>query len=368
MARRTGKDSFFRFLAGGARKKRRAHGARQSRASAAAKRVSARRRQVRRAHTRVSVPGFSSRFLAWLRHHSASLGDGLYRLGSQPVPTLLNCLGIGIALALPLLLYLGLDNLQRLSHDWDQGGGISVFLRSDIDADAGERLAERVRSWRGVGAVRYQGRSESLAEFRSWSGLGDVLDGLRENPLPPMLIVLAADVAPEANVLERLRLELDALPEADSARADLEWVRRLHEFTVLAQRMVFALAALLGFGALLAVVNNTRLMIVGRREEIVVVKLVGGTVAYVRRPFLYCGLLYGLGGAAMAWLLSTAGIAWLKQPVQNLADLYGSDFVIEGLSWRYVLLLFGGMALLGLSGAWLAVVRYIESIEIDFDH
>ena len=55
----------------------------------------------------------------------------------------------------------------------------------------------------------------------------------------------------------------------------------------------------------------------------------GGSNAFVRRPFLYTGVLYGLGGALLAWGIVAAAILVLQQPVATLAQLYGSRYVLR---------------------------------------
>lgn len=84
--------------------------------------------------------------------------------------------------------------------------------------------------------------------------------------------------------------------------------------------------------ALLLVIGNTiRLHIENRRIEIEVIKLVGGTDAYVRRPFLYMGALYGLGAGLLAWGILAFGLNWLNEAVVGLSGLYGSDFALGGV-------------------------------------
>jgi len=93
------------------------------------------------------------------------------------------------------------------------------------------------------------------------------------------------------------------------------------------------------------------------------VKLVGGSNAFVRRPFLYTGLWYGVGGGVFAALLVGTGLWFLSAPVEQLAALYGSDFSLRGpgLIGSLNLVLVGGV--LGLIGAWLAVSRHLGAIE-----
>ncbi len=86
-----------------------------------------------------------------------------------------------------------------------------------------------------------------------------------------------------------------------------------------------------GLGVLAVIGNTIRLEIQQRRPEIEVTKLVGGSNAFVRRPFLYTGLFYGLGGALLAALIVVGGLAYLDQAVGDLSAQYGSRFRLAGL-------------------------------------
>jgi cell division transport system permease protein len=130
-----------------------------------------------------------------------------------------------------------------------------------------------------------------------------------------------------------------------------------------AQRMVLALALLLVLGVVLVIGNTIRLAIESRRDEIVVVKLVGGTNAFVRRPFLYTGIWYGLGGGVIAALALTLGIAWLQGPISALSELYQGNFELRGLDWNASMIMILGAAFIGLLGAWLALGRHLGQIE-----
>jgi cell division transport system permease protein len=120
---------------------------------------------------------------------------------------------------------------------------------------------------------------------------------------------------------------------------------------------------LLGVGVIVIVGNTIRLDIQNRRAEIEVIKLVGGSDAFVRRPFLYSGLWYGLVGGALACLLVNAGVWLLQAPANHLASLYGSDFRLTGMDLRSIGVLVGGGSALGWLGSWIAAARHLRSIE-----
>ncbi len=305
--------------------------------------------------------GLGDRWRAWLGHHREMAGESLRRFFATPLASGMTALVIAIALALPAALQLGLVNFQRAVAGWDGQPQISVFLHRDAREAAVESFAEELRADADIAEVTYISPEEALAEFQQSSGLGDAMTGLDNNPLPAVLLVRPRDTAEER--LEALAERLRDSAMTDAVVLDMAWVQRLAQLTELGRRLSAGLAALLALGVLLVVVNTIRLHIENRREEILVVKLVGATDAFVRRPFLYSGLCYGFFGGLLAWLLVAAGVALLSGPVAGLSSSYGSGYALRGPGPSYLLALTAGAALLGLIGAWLAVARHIKAIE-----
>ncbi|MCQ4294368.1 permease-like cell division protein FtsX [Pseudomonas stutzeri] len=307
-------------------------------------------------------PDFKTLFHAWLESHRASLVDSVGRLFKQPIGSFFTCLVMAVALSLPMGLALLLDNVERLGGSWQRAAQISLFMQLDVDVDAGagERLRDEVAEMPDVATADWVSREQALEEFQQLSGLGEALKELPENPLPGVIVVTPNEV--DKDKLEALRLQLAELPGVQQAQLDLLWVERLTAILKLGDRFVFGLTLLLIATLLLVIGNTIRLHIENRRTEIEVVKLVGGTDGYVRRPFLYMGAIYGLGAGLIAWLLLAYGLGWLNEAVVSLAGLYGSDFGLGGVPSGDALSLVIGAVLLGYIGAWLAVARHLSEL------
>lgn len=303
------------------------------------------------------------RFRAYRMHHRRVAMDSLRRLMRAPLQSTLTCLVVAIALALPAALYLALVQFQNLGASWQAQPHISVFLQPRTDDEQAQQLAEKLLGYPEVEAVDYVSPAQALVEFQQYSGLGSVVETLDENPLPGVLVIRPADSASAPAELGALRDRLAQEALADDVRLDMDWVRRLHQMMIIGERLVTAMAGLLSLGVLLVIGNTIGLAIESRREEIVVVKLVGGTDAFVRRPFLYTGFWYGFGGGLLAWILLALGVYWLSIPVSRLAELYQSGFRLQGLGLPQSLLILFGSGLLGLLGAALAVSKHLHAIE-----
>ncbi|MEW8292752.1 MAG: permease-like cell division protein FtsX [Candidatus Thiodiazotropha endolucinida] len=299
----------------------------------------------------------------WLQRHAQVALASLGRLVNNHLASLMTCAVIGIALAMPVGLHVLLGNLQHVSGAWDSGASISLFLKQSVSDKQAASLADKLRWHQRIETVELITREAALDEFQQLSGYADALEALDSNPLPAVLIVQPKVEFTTAETAQLLVRELKLLPDADIVQLDLQWVRRLQALTVIAQRAVVVLAALLGMAVLLIVGNTIRLEIQNRHAEIEITKLIGATNAFIRRPFLYTGFWYGLFGGIIAWLLIAIAITLLSGPIANLANLYESSFNLASFDIATIASLLLGSSLLGLAGAWLAVGRHLSAIE-----
>lgn len=312
-------------------------------------------------HAEKSRATLSTTLAHWRAHHAREARASLHRLLASPVATLMTLLVVALALALPATLSLLLDNARGLVTKWDGQTQMSLYLRQDLALPAQQELLKRLESRRDIQRARLITSAEALDEFRSQSGYGSVLNLLNENPLPAVIVVWPADTAPGA--VAGLRDALAAVPEVEAADIDMAWVQRLAALLRFGDRLLLTLALALGATVLLVIGNTIRLGFESRRDEVRVLKLLGATDAFVRRPFLYNGLWTGLAGGLLACLCVVALFFWLDGPARELATLYQSPFRLAGPDASLVLMLIGGSALLGLAGAWLAVRRLLRAME-----
>jgi cell division transport system permease protein len=312
---------------------------------------------------RQSRTGIADLWQAWQQHHRTSALDSFGRLAEAPLQTLMTALVVAIALALPTTLLLALGNVQSLGDRWDSGPKMTVFLKLGAQDAAITRLRDELQQMPEIQAMEYISSAQALQSFQAQSGFSEALAALETNPLPPTLVITPANIAVEPVSLDAFRQRIAADPLVDEVSLDMEWVRRLNAIMELGKQLVLGLALLLGAGVLLVIGNTIRLEIESRRDEIVVVKLVGATDGFVRRPFLYTGFWYGVIGGLIACLLVSTGVASLAGPVRALAATYQDTFILRGLGLGGCAALVGSCIALGLLGAWLAVGRHLSAIE-----
>lgn len=302
-------------------------------------------------------PGIAERLASWRDLHLYSLFSSLGRLAQRPWASLLTVGVMAIALALPLGLLLTLGNIGRLAGDLESSRQLGLFLERELDARAVTALAQRIEARDDVATVTVRTPDEGLAEFREMTEFAGALMVLDGNPLPSVL-----NVEPVESVDPRaLAAALEQLPETDFVQYDAAWRERLLAWLDFGRRFAQVIALLLGLGALLVVGNTVRLDIHSRADEISIVQLLGATDGFVRRPFLYLGLWYGLAAGLLALLLLEVCIWAISGPLATLTESYGSQFRADSLGFGGSLAVLGVSALLGWLGAWLAAGHHLRA-------
>jgi cell division transport system permease protein len=300
-----------------------------------------------------------TRLGAWRDHHLYGFFSSLGRLAARPWATALTVLMLGFALALPLLFYIAFDNARTLSGGLREAREVTVFLKPSIDASAANAFAAELRKRDDVEGVAIKTPAEGMAEFRQLSGFGEALDILKDNPLPNVVIVtprIPADADDPALVSE-LRND----KRVDLVQYDATWRRRLSEILNFGERAVAVIAALLALATLLVIGNTVRTDVQARAEEIAVMQLIGAGRGFVRRPFLYTGLWYGLIGGFLA-LVVVIGAEWaIAGPLERLLASYDHALALRGLGVASALVVIGASALLGWIGAYLATARHMAA-------
>jgi cell division transport system permease protein len=300
---------------------------------------------------------------AYFARHAQVLVGSLGRIVHEPFAALMTMGVIAVALALPLFLSMLLQNARTASGNWNEAYDLSVYMDKGASAARVQALAKALRLRGDVATVRIITADQALAEFRDNSGFGKALDALSDNPLPDTLVVTPTLGSSTPQGTDTLKTAIAAMSDVQTVQIDTEWVKRLHAMLDLLRRVIWLTAGLLGVGIVIIVSNTIRLDILNRRPEIEVMKLVGASDGFTRRPFLYSGIWYGLGGGLLALMLVAIASAVLARPVARLAFLYGSAFRLEGVN---VATGIGVLAVaVGLSwlGSWLAATRHIRAIE-----
>jgi len=312
---------------------------------------------------RQRAPGLLTQTASYFLRHAQTLIYTLGQLLRAPFSMLMTAAVIGIALALPTGLHVLLKNAELLSGEIDGATQISLFLKRGASEAQARQLRTQLQKMPEIARVRFISKQDALTEFKQNAGFSEAMKALDENPLPHVIVIHPSIDHTSEQAMQKLLARLQGMLHVDVAQLDEEWIKRLYTIMDFIKRGVWILAAMLALAVLLVVGNTIRLAIQNRRDEIVIVKLIGGTDAFIRRPFLYTGFWYGLFGALIAFILLSVALLLLNEPIERLARLYHRDALLASLDAQSTLWLFAGGILLGLAGSWLAVGRHLRDIE-----
>jgi cell division transport system permease protein len=251
---------------------------------------------------------------AWLHNHLDAARRSLRRRVQAPGQTLILIAVLGFILALPAYAWLLLENARALAAAADYEPRIALYLDDTGESELAA-AAESVALLPGVAHVTATSADDALVRYRA--GLPDpaLLDWLEENPLPAIIEVLPLERTPEA--VQRLETLLKGtLPQA-ALVSDHEWVRRLQALHAAGLRVLLVFSGLLGLGVTLILAVAAASELRERREEIAISRITGATDGFLRRPSLYGGLWFGLGGGAAGYGLLWAGVALTRVPVEK---------------------------------------------------
>jgi cell division transport system permease protein len=297
----------------------------------------------------------------WLRQQFRAFAAALSQLGSQPLATLLTTLAMGVAISLPSGLYLLLNNLDRLASSLPAQPEISVFLKTGSSKATHDALAKRLRNNPALADARFVPRDAALKALSQTQQINDLTAELEQNPLPDTWVLRPN--GPTAANMTALRDEFSKLPGVESVQIDSVWAERLQAALAIGRTGVALLAGLFGIALAATAGNAIRALILAKRDEIEVSRLIGATDRYIRRPFLYLGAVQGLlGGIAAVGVLALTGTL-LRGPVARLAILYGSQYALLPPTLAEIGIVFALTTALGYIGAWMTVAKRLRGIE-----
>jgi len=281
----------------------------------------------------------------------------------KPISAFFTCSVLGIAILLPTLLGVLLLNIHQANLNLEGSAQLTVMLKQNVSEAVGQELTKTLQTRNLVENAHFLHRDKALEDFKRNFKLDRTLDHLKDNPLPHSIIVNLKDSPSISSQAEEMQSELSKMRQVDLVQLDLAWVQRLKAISEFLSLSTLILAFMLGTAVLLILGNTIRLAIENQKDEIAILKLVGGTNAFVCRPFLYLGTFYGLGGGLLAILMCWGVLLVLGQPLEELSASYQSSFSLSGLNIESTLLILMVGTILGWVGANISVRRYIRQIE-----
>lgn len=296
----------------------------------------------------------------WLNYHLQAIRLVLARMRSNKMSSLMICLVIGVAMCLPALFYVSVDSLSKLTNHMQDETEISLFLKLDTSSNTVAEIDALLAKNDAIKQHRLVTKEEAWQQLQAKSESNSAIHQLNKNPLPDAFFIQAKSAEPEA--LETLKNSLQDIPGVEQVLFNADWAKRLSILLGLGKKVIFFISTLLAIALLVIIGNTVRMQILTQKDEIEVSTLMGATNSFIRIPFLYAGMFYGLLGGLLAIIMMLGVIMTFNHSVSQISSLYSSDFSLSLFNANLFLTIIGIAAFIGWLGSYLAVARSIASI------
>ena len=305
--------------------------------------------------------GQSESFGDLVKLHRRFARGSAIRLLQTPASSLVTLFVVAVALLLPALMFGLNSNLASLLAGFQDSAQVTLYLQDSVSEADGQKVSDDLLTRNDIEDAYYVSPSQALDEFGASSGLEGLLIEMTANPLPGAIVLTPSDVSSSA--VDELARQLQELSLVDVVQVDSLWLQRLAAISNLVNAIGSVLSVIVILGLFFVVGNTIKLAIENRKAEILVIKLLGGSDMYAARPFLYTGLLYGLGGGILATLLQGIILATFNSNLEVLMRLYQSDFQLRGFGLMSSLLVIVAGAAISWTAALMASLRHIRAID-----
>ncbi len=302
----------------------------------------------------------------WLNQHVQAIKLVLARMHNNKLSTFMISLVIAVAMSVPGLFYMGVDHLSKLSNHMQDETEISLFLKLDANPNVASEIDAALAKNTAIKQYHLVTKDQAWKDLKAKAESNKIdneVSQLTRNPLPDAFFIQAKSADPAT--LEALKNELQGIPGVDQAVLNSEWAKRLSTILALGTKIILFIAALLAVALLVIIGNTVRMQILTQKDEIIVSKLIGATTGFIRTPFLYAGMVYGLLGGLLAMVILTLIVQLYNQSVTQLSHLYSSDFSLPWLNIPLYIAIVIASIFIGWLGSYLSVTRAIAAIKID---
>jgi len=281
------------------------------------------------------------------------LRETLLAFRRAPLLSALSVTTIGFSLFVFGLFGLVTVNIQRVIGDVAERVEVVAYLRHGTPAEAVTVAMSDIQAFPEVASVTQVTEVQALARARrELPEFQDIFQDLESNPLPASLDVRLKpefrDASHAGLVADRLR----GFDFVDDVRYGSDWVAKLDHLRNIAGAVGVVVGAAFALVAVIIIGTTIRMAVMHRSSEIAIMRLVGATDGFIRRPFLLEGLVKGLLGGALALALCYGAFALVNAYLLR-AGFFTTSQALVGV---------GVGGLIGLAGSLVSIGRHLRSV------
>lgn len=255
------------------------------------------------------------------------------------------------------------QNFKNILTLWGEDMQMTVYLDPDISSVGREGIEKKLKNSGKVSTIKFINQESALTDFRMQlaSYAPDITKDEELMRLIPasLQVSLSKDIQPaeQSQVLQQLALMVKELEGVDDVSYGQEWIAKYSAFVGVVEKTLNLLGIVILMAALFVISNVVRASIHNRKEEIVVLEMIGATSAMIRKPFLIDGAFLGFTSAVLAVLICLGVFHGLKNLIIERLSFVQLGEHLSFLNPLMVILFIIGGALLGALASYLCVRR-----------
>ena len=298
----------------------------------------------------------------YFHNHFQAFNRALVRIFSNLGSSLIMFLVIGITLFLPSSGLLIVENISQISNNIEYDAELSLFLEKGIKQDQIDFIQSALNKTSIIKKTHYESKLTAWDKLQTKLNLNPLDTGISKNPLPDAFFIsLNTFNEKEINTLID---NLNTIDGVENIFFDAGWVKKLRSIIYLLKIGLAFLGAILIIILIVVIGNTIRLQTLTHKDEIEVSKLIGATNSFIQRPFIYTGLIYGLGGGLITIFTLKLTIEIFNKASINLEAMLGGTFILKNLIWHQNLSIIIVAMLIGCIASFFAAQQSIRKFEI----
>lgn len=264
---------------------------------------------------------------------------------------------IALAIMIVSAFVLFFINVNDIIILWSKGLRIMVYLEKDVSESRIKEIEGKINDLPGIENLRFISGDDAMETFRRQLGRqASLLDSIKENPLPDAFEIATASSYNNVKSLEKIASVIEKMPGVEEVEYGRKWIERFSNLIHLFKITGYAMGCLFFMAAVFFVANTIRLILYARREEIEIMRLVGGTKMFIKTPFYIQGVIQGaLGG--------TIGLAALFALFSMISDKFNQELAFYPIRFLGMELLYQimiGSMLVGWLGCFISLRQFLK--------
>jgi len=298
----------------------------------------------------------------YFHNHIQAFNRALVRVFSNFASSLMMFIVIGVTLFLPSSGLLIVENVSQISNNIAYDAELSLFLKKSIKQDQIDFIQSALNKTLIIKKTHFESKLTAWDKLQSKLKLNPLDTGISENPLPDAFFIsLNTFNEKEISILISSLKNIDGV---ENIFFDAGWVKKLRSILYLLKIGLFLLGTILIIVLIVVIGNTIRLQTLTHKDEIEVSKLIGATNSFIQRPFMYTGLIYGLGGGLITISTLKLTIEIFNKASINLEAMLGGTFILKSLGWNQNLGIIIVAMLIGCFASFFAAQQSIRKFEI----